>query len=60
MAENLIEQAGFADIRLADNGDLDDIRVDFLLRLRREMLDAEVQQLPRPMAVNGRDLDGVA
>ena len=60
LAENLIEQARFADVRLADDGDLDNIFVICLSIVWREVFDTRVEQITRAVTVDGGNLDRVA
>ena len=59
-AEDLVEQARLADIRLADDGDLDDVLVVFLAVIGREAGDAGVEQIARAVAMDRGDLNRVA
>ena len=60
LAEDAVEQAGLADIRLADDGDVDDLALVLLLRLLRQVRHAPVEQIARAVAVDGGHLDRVA
>ena len=60
LAENAVEQARLSDIRLADDGDLDDVLVVFLLVVLRECLNAGIQQVACAVAMDRGDLDRFA
>ena len=60
LTEDAVEEAGLADVRLSDDGDLDDILVIFLAVILRKRLHAGVEQISRAVAVDGGDLDGIA
>ena len=60
LPENAVEQAGFADIRLADDGNVDDLALVLLLGGGGEVRNAPVEQVAGAVAVDGGDLDGVA
>ena len=60
LAQNTVRQAGFTYIGLSDNGHLYHVGVVLLIRFRRKILDAFVQQIAGAVAVNGGDSHGVA
>ena len=59
LPQNIVEQAGLAHIGLAHNGDLDHVLLLFLLRLRGEVLHAQIQQVAGAVTMEGADGDGV-
>ena len=60
LAEDAVEQAGFSDVRLSDDGDLDDVLVILVGVIFREGIHAGVQQVARAVAVYRRHLDRIA
>ena len=59
LAEDTVEQARLADIRLSDDGDLDDVLVILVLVIFRERVHARIEQVARAVSVHRRDLDRV-
>ena len=58
--QDTVDQGGLAHVGLADDRHLDDILLLRFLHLVGEILEAGVQHLVHPQAVDGRDGDGVA
>ncbi len=59
-AQDPVEKARLADVRLADDGNLNDVFVVFFVVRLREVFHAEVQQITRAVAMDRRYLDGVS
>ena len=59
-AEDGVDEAGFADVRAADNGDADKAAVLFFAGIRREVFKAGVEQIARPVAVQRGDRHRIA
>ena len=60
LPENAVRQRGFADVRLADDGDLEHVALLLRLLLVGEVSDAGVEQVARAVAVDGGDRHRVA
>ena len=60
LAQHAVEQAGLADVRLADQSNADTLVVLFLLVCRREMLVSRVEQLTHAVAVQSGDAERLA
>ena len=60
LPQNAVGETGFAHVGLADDGYLHHIVVVLVLRLRREILDALVQQVAGAVTVDGGDRHRVA
>ena len=59
-AGNAVHKGRFADVRLTDDGDLDDLALVLLFLFLRQMLEDGIQQVARAVSVHGRHLNGVA
>ena len=60
LPQDAVGEAGLAHVGLADDGHLDHVAVLLLVGLRREVLQAGVQQVAGAVAVDGGHGDGVA
>ena len=60
LAQHAVEQAGLADVRLADQSNADALVVLFLLVCRREMLVSRIEQLAHAVAVQSGDAERLA
>ena len=60
LPQDSVQQAGLADIRLADDGNIDDLALVLLFLFLRQMLKDGIQQVARAVSVHGRHLNRVA